>query len=128
MNDAPLLEIHAIRKVFPRSDGGELLVLDDVNANVAEGEIVGLLGRSGSGKSTLLRLIAGLARPSDGTVTYLGQAVSGPAPGIAMSSAFVYFVLKEALEDNAPPGWWWMSAFGAGFTCHGALLAVGARE
>ena len=45
-----------------------------------------------------------------------------------MSSAFVYFVLKDALEDNAPPGWWWMSAFGAGFTCHGALLAVGARE
>ena len=45
-----------------------------------------------------------------------------------MSSAFVYFVLKDALEDNAPPGWWWMSAFGAGFTCHGALLAVDARE
>lgn len=44
-----------------------------------------------------------------------------------MSSAFVYFVLKHALEDNAPPGWWWMSAFGAGFSCHGALLAVGAR-
>lgn len=45
-----------------------------------------------------------------------------------MSSAFVYFVLKSALEDNAPQGWWWMSAFGAGFSCHGALLAVGARE
>jgi alkylresorcinol/alkylpyrone synthase len=45
-----------------------------------------------------------------------------------MSSAFVYFVLEAALEDNGPPGWWWMSAFGAGFTCHGALLAVGARE
>ena len=44
-----------------------------------------------------------------------------------MSSAFVYFVLKAALDDSAPPGWWWVSAFGAGFTCHGALLAVGAR-
>jgi alkylresorcinol/alkylpyrone synthase len=43
-----------------------------------------------------------------------------------MSSAFVYFVLKSALEDNAPPGWWWLSSFGAGFTCYGALLAVGA--
>jgi polyketide synthase Type III len=43
-----------------------------------------------------------------------------------MSSAFVYFVLKAALEDGAPQGWWWMSAFGAGFTCHGALLEVGA--
>lgn len=44
-----------------------------------------------------------------------------------MSSASVYFVLKSALEDHAPHGWWWMSAFGAGFTCHGALLAVGVR-
>jgi predicted naringenin-chalcone synthase len=42
-----------------------------------------------------------------------------------MSSAFVYFVLKAALEDQAPEGWWWMSTFGAGFTCHGALLEVG---
>ena len=45
-----------------------------------------------------------------------------------MSSAFIYFVLKAALDDDAPQGWWWMSAFGAGFSCHGALLAVGARE
>jgi alkylresorcinol/alkylpyrone synthase len=39
-----------------------------------------------------------------------------------MSSAFVYFVLQAALQDNAPSGWWWMSSFGAGFSCHGALL------
>ena len=39
-----------------------------------------------------------------------------------MSSAFVYFVLQAALKDNAKPGWWWMSSFGAGFSCHGALL------
>src|SRR5450631_1734277 len=41
-----------------------------------------------------------------------------------MSSAFVYFVLQAALADNAAPGWWWMSSFGAGFSCHGALLKV----
>ena len=41
-----------------------------------------------------------------------------------LSSAFVYFVLQAALADQAPPGWWWLSAFGAGFACHGALLAV----
>ncbi len=39
-----------------------------------------------------------------------------------MSSAFVYFVLQAALKDDAKPGWWWMSSFGAGFSCHGALL------
>jgi alkylresorcinol/alkylpyrone synthase len=41
-----------------------------------------------------------------------------------LSSAFVYFVLDAALTNAAPGGWWWMSSFGAGFTCHGALLAV----
>jgi len=41
-----------------------------------------------------------------------------------LSSAFVYFVLEAALADRAPGGWWWLSAFGAGFSCHGALLEV----
>ena len=41
-----------------------------------------------------------------------------------LSSAFVYFVLQAALADDAPPGWWWLSSFGAGFSCHGALLEV----
>jgi predicted naringenin-chalcone synthase len=41
-----------------------------------------------------------------------------------LSSAFVYFVLQAALADSAPGGWWWLSSFGAGFSCHGALLAV----
>jgi len=41
-----------------------------------------------------------------------------------MSSAFVYFVLQAALADHAPGGWWWLSSFGAGFSCHGALLKV----
>ena len=41
-----------------------------------------------------------------------------------LSSAFVYFVLQAALADEAVGGWWWLSSFGAGFSCHGALLEV----
>ena len=41
-----------------------------------------------------------------------------------LSSAFVYFVLQAALADDARDGWWWLSSFGAGFACHGALLKV----
>jgi predicted naringenin-chalcone synthase len=41
-----------------------------------------------------------------------------------LSSAFVYFVLQAALADHAEGGWWWLSSFGAGFSCHGALLKV----
>ena len=42
-----------------------------------------------------------------------------------LSSPFVYFVLQAALADKAPPGPWWLSSFGAGFSCHGALLEAG---
>jgi alkylresorcinol/alkylpyrone synthase len=41
-----------------------------------------------------------------------------------VSSASVYFVLQATLDDGAPGGFWWLSSFGAGFSCHGALLAV----
>jgi len=41
-----------------------------------------------------------------------------------ISSPFVYHVLERALADGATGGWWWMSSFGAGFSCHGALLEV----
>jgi NitT/TauT family transport system ATP-binding protein len=98
--NAPLLDIHGLRHTFPKADGGDLLVLDGIELQIAQGQIVGLLGRTGSGKSTLLRLIAGLAQPSDGSVTYLGQPVLGPAPGIAMVfQGFALFPWLTVLEN-----------------------------
>ena len=41
-----------------------------------------------------------------------------------VSSPFVFVVLERALAENTPGGWWWLCAFGAGFSCHGALLRV----
>jgi NitT/TauT family transport system ATP-binding protein len=84
MSSSPLLQCTNVRKAFPKPDGGELLVLEGMNLELHAGQIVGLLGRSGSGKSTLLRLIAGLAEPSAGDLSYLGQPIVGPASGIAM--------------------------------------------
>jgi alkylresorcinol/alkylpyrone synthase len=43
-----------------------------------------------------------------------------------VSSPSVYFVLERALGDAVPDGLWWMCAFGAGFSCHGAFLEVSA--
>jgi predicted naringenin-chalcone synthase len=43
-----------------------------------------------------------------------------------ISSPTVYFVLERALGDTVPDGLWWLSAFGAGFSCHGAFLEVSA--
>jgi len=100
MNTAPLLDVHDVRRAFPRPGGGELLVLDGIDFKMAEGEIVGLLGRSGSGKSTLLRLIAGLSQPNGGSLTYMGQNIDGPASGIAMVfQSFALFPWLTVLEN-----------------------------
>ena len=98
--DTALLDIHDLRQTFPRADGGELLVLDGIELQLAQGQIVGLLGRTGSGKSTLLRSIAGLMPPSAGSITYLGQPVLAPAPGIAMVfQGFALFPWLTVLEN-----------------------------
>jgi len=97
---AALLDVHSLRQSFPRADGGEHLVLEGVELSLTQGQIVGLLGRTGSGKSTLLRLIAGLAQPSAGTITYLGEPVNAPAPGIAMVfQSFALFPWLTVLEN-----------------------------
>src|SRR5208282_157705 len=98
--DTALLNIHALRQTFPKADGGELLVLDGIELELTQGQIVGLLGRTGSGKSTLLRSIAGLMPPSGGTITYLGEPVVAPAPGIAMVfQSFALFPWLTVLEN-----------------------------
>src|SRR5260221_3992658 len=100
MNTAPLLDLKNVRRAFRKADGGELLVLDNVELRLTEGEIVGLLGRSGSGKSTLLRIISGLSQPNGGEVNYLGKPVNGPASGIAMVfQSFALFPWLTVLQN-----------------------------
>ena len=63
---------------YPRANGGPpLTVLDGVEFAVAAGDVVAILGPSGSGKTTLLGLLAGLDRPSEGTVELEGRPL-GP--------------------------------------------------
>lgn len=83
-NNSPLIEVQHVGKSFRTGDRQELQVLKDVNFRMNENEIIAILGKSGSGKSTLLRIIAGLVRPTEGTVNYRGKIVNGPARGIAM--------------------------------------------
>jgi NitT/TauT family transport system ATP-binding protein len=79
-----IIAIEHLRKAFKKAATQDLLVLEDINFKLQNGEIVALLGKSGSGKSTLLRIIAGLVAPTSGCVTYRGQPVHGPVSGIAM--------------------------------------------
>src|SRR5262249_18021495 len=85
MNQSPpIIEVVGVKKSFKGRDRQELLVLDDINFRMNEGEIVAILGKSGSGKSTLLRIVAGLVAPTEGTVFYRGQPVFSPVRGISM--------------------------------------------
>ena len=83
--DAALVEVRNVKHVYGKSGGAAgLLVLDDVDLTLHPNEIVGLLGRSGSGKSTLLRAIAGLLRPTGGTVTVKDMPGDDTAHGVSM--------------------------------------------
>lgn len=94
----PLVDVSGVRH-FYGPDAGAIPVLDDVNLAMAENEVVGLLGRSGSGKSTLLRSIAGLLRPSEGTVRLLPDE-AGAAPSVAMVfQTFALFPWLTVLQN-----------------------------
>jgi NitT/TauT family transport system ATP-binding protein len=100
VNAVPLLDVQSVSQAFRKPDGDQMVVLEDVNLTLKEGEIVGLLGRSGSGKSTLLRVIAGLNPPIRGKVCYLGHTVGAPAEGIAMVfQSFALFPWLTVLEN-----------------------------
>jgi putative ABC transport system ATP-binding protein len=62
-----LIELRGVTKSY-RRDAIEIPVLDRVSITVPEGDFLGLMGPSGSGKSTLLNLLAGIDRPTSGSV------------------------------------------------------------
>jgi len=100
--DAPLLEVSGCRQAYHKDASADLVVLEDVNLILREGEIVALLGRSGSGKSTLLRIVSGLLQPTGGQVMWRGIPMSGPTDGIAMVfqsfALFPWLTVQENVE------------------------------
>ncbi|GAA1819533.1 ABC transporter ATP-binding protein [Agromyces neolithicus] len=93
MSGQTAIRIEHVGKRF----GAGPLVLDDVNLDIAEGEFVCLLGASGCGKSTLLNLIAGLDRPTTGTIDV-------PAEGAAVmfqESALMPWLTAQANVELA---------------------------
>src|SRR3954453_22814334 len=70
-----LIELRDVTKSYKR-DANEISVLDRVSISVDEGDFLGLMGPSGSGKSTLLNLLAGIDRPTRGSIRIGGTEVS----------------------------------------------------
>ncbi len=97
-----LLEVRNCKQAYHKDATADLVVLDDVNLTLREGEMVALLGRSGSGKSTLLRIVAGLLAPTAGEVLWRDRPILGPAEGVAMVfqsfALFPWLTVQENVE------------------------------
>lgn len=74
------IEISGVTQEFEKKDG-KFLALDTVNLNVEQNEFICVVGPSGCGKTTLLNIIAGLCKPTTGTVKVRGELVTGPDKG-----------------------------------------------
>jgi sulfonate transport system ATP-binding protein len=80
-----MLEINQLAKRFEGATSNpDGAVLEHIDLDIAEHEIVSLVGTSGCGKSTLLRIVSGLETPSRGRVVIDGSPVTGPRAEIAM--------------------------------------------
>jgi putative ABC transport system ATP-binding protein len=67
----PAIQLTDVVKAYP-SSAGEFVAIDHLSLDIVEGEFVAVVGRSGSGKTTLLNLLAGIDRPTSGTVRVAG--------------------------------------------------------
>jgi len=83
-----------------RAESGPVEALRDVGFSVGRGELVALVGPSGCGKSTLLRVVAGLRRPTRGSVEVDGRAVTGPIPSVGMVFQAPVLLKWRTVRDN----------------------------
>ena len=71
-----MISLHQVSKTY-ETPAGKFAALKDIDLEVQPSEFVGLVGKSGSGKSTLLNMIAGIDRPTSGSVAVAGTAIHG---------------------------------------------------
>ena len=96
----PLVSIRGLSKHYVRGD--QLIpVLVDLDLDVDEGDFVALMGPSGSGKSTLLNLVAGIDKPSSGTIEAKWLAASCPTFEDVVQAPYG----KKISHSLMPPGY-----------------------
>jgi len=85
MNQMPIvLSCQHLCKSFPRDRKQEVVVLNDINLSISQGDFVTILGQSGGGKSTLLKLLGGFISPSSGSIFFHDQPLKSITPRIGM--------------------------------------------
>jgi branched-chain amino acid transport system ATP-binding protein len=91
-----LLELNGITKLF-----GKLAALEDIDLNVEEGEILGIVGPNGSGKTTLINVVSGYCRPTRGTISFNGEKISGLRPDQIVARGIVRTFQSNVLFEGA---------------------------
>ena len=81
----PLLQIEGLEAGY-----GDIRILWGVDLEVAEGEIVCLVGSNGAGKTTLLKTISGLVRPTAGSIAFAGQPLAGAEPDAVLGAGIAH--------------------------------------
>ncbi len=93
--EQPLLQMRGVVKVFPG-----VRALDGVDLEVRAGEVHALLGQNGAGKSTLIKVLAGVHRPDEGTITWGGQDVALASPAAATRQGIATIHQELELVDG----------------------------
>ena len=98
MSSVPFIQAKQVHKTVETADG-PLVILQDIQLNINQGESVALVGASGSGKSTLLGLLAGLDTPSRGEIVLAGQRIDQATDDerAAIRASHVGFVFQQFL-------------------------------
>jgi branched-chain amino acid transport system ATP-binding protein len=97
----PLFELKGLTKSF-----GGLLVVDDLDLHVNEGEIVSLIGPNGAGKTTVFNLVTGIYEPDSGEIVFEGENIAGLPPhaitkrGIARTFQTLRLFLNMSVKEN----------------------------
>jgi branched-chain amino acid transport system ATP-binding protein len=98
---APLLELRAVTKSF-----GGLVVVDQLDLEVREGEVVSLIGPNGAGKTTVFNLVTGIYAPDGGQILFRAHDVAGLQPhkitqlGIARTFQTLRLFLNMSVKEN----------------------------
>lgn len=94
------LSIKSVTVRYAMPDGDELQALGPVTCDIAAGEFVSLVGPSGCGKSTLIRVIAGLARPTNGQVYHDDVLMLEPSPRMGLMFQQANLMPWRTVLDN----------------------------
>ena len=94
---APLLKVSGVSKSF-----GHVQALKDVNFELNEGEVLGLVGDNGAGKSTFIKILSGVHKKDEGEILFDGKSINFNSPAEAIEAGFETVYQDLALAPDLP--------------------------